>query len=92
MRILLFVPLLFLLGCVTEANNKAEEAQKDVQVAQYNESVSYDKDKVVCTQERKTGSHFKTRVCRTVAQIEAERDRTEQEFGDSRSSGSSSGQ
>jgi hypothetical protein len=32
------------------------------------------KDKVVCSYVRETGSHFKKRTCKTVAQIGAERE------------------
>ena len=39
------------------------------------------KNKVICRYERVTGSHFRTRICRTVAQMEAERSEAQRIHG-----------
>lgn len=55
----------------TEEEKEAMTTEEKVAV--YNESMSQDKDELVCRREQVTGSHFKKTVCRTRAQLEAER-------------------
>ena len=84
--------VLFLFGCAsnvnqemagTETNSQAKELKQnpDQVVKVYNKTVTSKKDKVVCSYVRETGSHFKTRICKTVAQIEAEREQAVREHG-----------
>ena len=71
-QIILLVFALLLFGCGTTDHNKLSE-----QLISENTSEPGnvdDKDKIICSYERKTGSHFKTKVCKTVAQIEFEKE------------------
>ncbi len=49
------------------------DAQVEQAVAQYNESVTDKKDKIICRRERVVGTHFSRRICRTVHQMEEDR-------------------
>ena len=53
-----------------EEKDAMTEAQK---VAVYNESMTEDRDKLVCRREHVVGSHFKQTVCKTQAELELER-------------------
>ena len=108
MRFMLFIPLVILVGCgstPTEQTDtggvipvdKSVTASTEIEaheatVAQYNETVSYYKNKVVCTRQRVTGSHFKVRICRTVAQIEREREEAQRDAANAASVSGSRGQ
>lgn len=54
-----------------EQKDAMSEEQK---VALYNESMSQEKDRVVCRRERPIGSHISRTVCRTRAEIEQDRE------------------
>lgn len=74
-----------LLGCQgVKAEGSAghnEQATKEV-VKLHDKNEASNKDRVVCHYVRKTGTHFKTRICRTVAQIEEERNQALRDHGD----------
>ncbi|UCC14476.1 MAG: hypothetical protein JSW21_00435 [Gammaproteobacteria bacterium] len=46
---------------------------EEEKVAAYNESMSQDRDEIVCRRVQVTGSHFKQTVCKTRAEMEQER-------------------
>ncbi len=46
---------------------------EEEKLAVYNESMTQEKNNLVCRRERPTGSHFKTTVCKTQEEIEQER-------------------
>ena len=92
---------LFLFGCASNSNqqitltesntlNDEQKQNPDQVVKLYNKTVKSKKDRVVCSYVRETGSHFKKRVCKTVAQIEAEREHAVREHGDALLGGMSS--
>ncbi len=65
---------LILAGCESTGPSKAEkDAELDQAISEHNETATA-KEKIVCKYERETGSHFKTKVCRTVAQMEEDRE------------------
>ena len=86
----LFLALL-LFGCasnntqevalVVDNNLNAEQKPDQVSKNPYKTAQS-DKNKVVCSYVKETGTHFKTRVCKTVAQINAEREQALRDHGD----------
>jgi predicted kinase len=51
-----------------------EAMTTDEKAAVYNESMSRERDEIVCRRQHVVGSHFKKTVCRTRAEIEAERE------------------
>jgi hypothetical protein len=53
-------------------------------VAVYNESMSQERDEIVCRRQQVTGSHFRKTVCRTRAEIEAERRSAQDAMGQAR--------
>jgi hypothetical protein len=55
-------------------------------VAVYNESMSQERDELVCRREHVVGSHFKKTVCRTRAEIEAERRSAQDAMGQAKGS------
>ncbi len=91
LRVLFLV--LILLGCHgANAEGKAlhnEQTTNEI-IKLYNKNVESKKDRVVCHYVRKTGTHFKTRICRTVAQIEEEQNQALRDHGDALSGGMSS--
>ena len=85
MRLLLLAPLFCVIGCVATTYHKVEQQENtgaDQEVAQIDSTPSRKKDHkyvarrdwIVCTRESVVGSHFKTRRCRTAAQMAAERE------------------
>jgi hypothetical protein len=79
-RIGLVVLSFWLMGCATSGDDPSAQSQaepSDIQVAEavaeHNENVADDKDRVICTRERVVGTHFSRRICRTVRQIEDDR-------------------
>jgi len=84
-RIILVISALLLFGCVTTDHDKVS---KELVTGNTSESGNVkekdnadDKDKVVCNYERKTGSHFKTKVCKTLAQIKLEQEEAQRAHG-----------
>ena len=55
------------------ASRQDVDAELDKAVAAHNETAE-DKERLVCRYEKRIGSNFKEKVCRTVAQIEKDRD------------------
>ncbi len=78
LRIMPLVFVLLLFGCGTTGQNKAPE---ELITENASEASTNEKDKVICSYERNTGSHFKTKVCRTVEQIEFEREEAQRAHG-----------
>ena len=78
-RIILVVFVLQLLGCGTTERNEISEQLISENTSE--PSNTDGKDKVICSYERKTGSHFKTKVCRTLAQIELEKEEAQRAHG-----------
>ncbi len=62
-------------GCATvdTASRQESDAEFDKAVAAHNET-SEKKEKLVCRFEKTTGSNFREKVCRTVAQMERDRE------------------
>ena len=95
-RVLFLV--LFLFACASSPNqqvtltesNVGHKQNPDQVVKLYNKNIKSKEDRVVCSYTRETGSHFKKRVCKTVAQIEAEREHAVREHGDALLGGMSS--
>ena len=58
----------------------------DEKVAVYNESMSEESNEIVCRRQHVVGSHFKKTVCRTRAEIEAERKAAQMALGQARDS------
>ena len=86
----LLIPLIFLVPLPSLAASERATAEKigDQQIVdKYNQTVATKKDKVICKYVRKTGTHFKTRICRTVFQIEEERKQALRDHGDALSGG-----
>lgn len=88
-RIALAVACLCLMGCASSGDSSSEKVLQratDEQVAEavavHNENVSDEKDRVICTRETVVGSHFSRRICRTVRQIEEEREMTLRDLED----------
>ncbi|MEJ2130595.1 MAG: hypothetical protein P8Y95_02995, partial [Gammaproteobacteria bacterium] len=61
---------------------RATDEQVAEAVAVHNENVSDEEDRVICTRETVVGSHFSRRICRTVRQIEEEREMTLRDLED----------
>lgn len=85
----LVVLSLVVLGCATGSDRPApksvaqpSEKQVEKAVAQYNEGVTQEKEKIICTRESIVGSHFTKRVCRTVAEMEQEREAARRSIDD----------
>ena len=78
-RIILVVFVLQLLGCNTTDHNKVSEQLISENTSEASNTDG--KDKVICSYERKTGSNFKTKVCRTLAQIELEKEEAQRAHG-----------
>ena len=55
-------------------------------VAVYNESMNEDGDELVCRREHVVGSHFKKTVCKTRAEMEAERRSAQDALGQAKGS------
>jgi hypothetical protein len=74
-KYVLIAVVLVISGCATvdTASRQDLDAEVDQAVAAHNETAE-DKEKLVCSYEIETGSHFKRKVCRTVAQIEHDRE------------------
>lgn len=68
----------------TEEEKAAMSTEEKVAV--YNESMSQDRDQIVCRREEVTGSHFKKTVCRSRAEIEAERRAAQDALGQAKGS------
>ena len=66
---------LMLTVCVAHANGTSD-AERTSDVV----SATADDDKVVCEYEKKVGTHMKTRICKTVAQRRADRERAQREM------------
>jgi hypothetical protein len=60
-------------GTVDTASRQDIDATVDQAVVAHNETAE-EKEKLVCRYEIETGSHFKRKVCRTVAQMERDRE------------------
>lgn len=80
-RIGLVILSLFLAGCATSGDSpsvRSPQEPTDTQVAEavkdHNETVADAKEKVICTRESVLGTHFSRRICRTVRQIEEDRE------------------
>ena len=65
------------LGCASTSGSEAERDLDLASAVEEHNAQAEEKDRVVCTKERPTGSHIPRRVCRTVADIERERERVE---------------
>jgi hypothetical protein len=72
---------LCIVGCASSGDRpsaRSPEKYSDTQVAEavkeHNEAVEDEKDKVICTRESVVGSHFSRRVCRSLRQLEEERE------------------
>ncbi len=86
-NILATLTVIAITGCAmptSQSSKDLEEAprfteeEKDAmtteeKVAVYNESMSEEKDKLVCRREKRVGSHFPRTVCFTREEIEADR-------------------
>tara|TARA_B100001105_G_scaffold115065_1_gene92176 strand:+ start:921 stop:1229 length:309 start_codon:yes stop_codon:yes gene_type:complete len=59
-------------GSTSQAGVSKQETKQALKL--HNKNVKSKKDEVVCSYVRETGTHFKKRICKTVAQIEAERE------------------
>jgi predicted kinase len=96
---LVFLALVMLAGCSSLPTSQTTkdldvapqytQEEKDAmteeeKVAAYNESMSQDKNKLVCRREVVVGSHFKQTVCRTRAEIEAQRRAAQEALGPDR--------
>ena len=68
LRILAIVILLS--GCATGTKVELTEEMVDA----HNASVENKMERIICTREKEIGSHFSRKVCRTVRQIQAERE------------------
>ena len=77
--IMLLVFVLLLFGCGTTDRNEISEERISENTSE--PSNADGKDKVICSYERKTGSHFKTKVCKTPAQIEFEKEEAQRAHG-----------
>ena len=62
----LTVPVIFLAACITN------ETEPDEDAVAYQEPM--DPNEVICKRQRPIGSHIPVRICRTRAQIEADRE------------------
>ncbi|MBT8143301.1 MAG: hypothetical protein KJO55_01290 [Gammaproteobacteria bacterium] len=58
----------------TEAAKATAEMTQEEKVAAYNEQQADKKDKVICRTVTPTGSHRKKTICRTVKEIDEDRD------------------
>jgi len=56
-----------------ENEQLSDNEQLSVSAVKYEKVEKYDDAELVCTKERKTGTRIYTKICRTKAQIEAER-------------------
>lgn len=74
-KYVLIAVVLVISGCgtVDTASRRDLDAKVDLAVGAYNVTAEK-KEKLVCRYEIETGSHFKRKVCRTVAQIEKDRE------------------
>lgn len=63
-----------------------EAMSTDEKVAVYNESMSQERDELVCRREHVVGSHFKKTVCKTRAEMEAERRSAQDALGQAKGS------
>ena len=72
--ILTIIFLAALLGCTNHRVVKSDENPAEDNLQQTGDNVADNKDKVICTREATVGTHFKEKRCRTVGQIEAERE------------------
>ena len=66
-------------GSTSQTDVPKHETKQELKL--HNKNVKSKKDRVVCSYVRETGSHFKKRTCKTVAQIEAEREQALREHG-----------
>jgi hypothetical protein len=66
-------------GSTSQADVPKHETKQELTL--HNKNAKSKKDKVVCSYVRETGTHFKKRTCKTVAQIEAEREQALREHG-----------
>lgn len=73
MRYVLVAALLAVVGCGSSGvDTDVREEPQAAAVAAHNEKVNDKRERLVCTREKPTGSHFSKRVCRKVAQVEPE--------------------
>ncbi len=66
--------VLFLMFLLTGCASTPKTDVTDEMIAVHNASVA-EKDRIVCKMERQTSTYISKRVCRTVAQMEAEEER-----------------
>ena len=88
--------LITLAGCAAPTSGKTKDLQvaptyteeekaamsSEEKVAAYNESMSDEKDELVCRREKPTGSHMSKTVCYTREQIEAQRNAAQEALHD----------
>jgi len=65
-------------GCAGNSTPTSSNAAPVAKKAELTEAEQLREDEILCTREMRTGSHRKTRVCRTVAERKREREQAQE--------------